>query len=84
MEDEQHFRMPGDSENYEHEGDEIDKCDTIPTVSQQARAATKRKRLNSGTSDIDLYEGGDGDDVDADDEEETSPADDGSTQNWKD
>jgi hypothetical protein len=37
-----------------------------------------------GPSDVDVYEGEDGDDVDADEEEEASQADDGSTQNVED
>jgi len=39
-----------------------------------------------GTSDVDGYEGEDGDDVDADadEEEESSQVDDGSTQNVED
>jgi len=37
-----------------------------------------------GPSDVDGYEGEDGDDVDADEEEEASQADDGSTQNVED
>jgi len=40
MEDELHFRMPEDSQDYEDEGDEIDKCNTIPTASWQPCAAT--------------------------------------------
>ena len=35
-------------------------------------------------SDVDGYEDEDGNDVDADEEEEASPADDGSTQNVED
>jgi hypothetical protein len=41
-------------------------------------------RTDLGPSDIDGYEGEDGDDVDADVEEEASQADDGSTQNVED
>jgi hypothetical protein len=37
-----------------------------------------------GPSDVDRYEGEDGDDADADEEEEASQADDGSTQNMED
>jgi hypothetical protein len=41
-------------------------------------------RTDPGPSHDDVYEGEDGDDVDADEEEETSQADDGSTQNVED
>ena len=40
-------------------------------------------RIDQGPSDVDRYEGEDGDDADAD-EEEASQADDGSTQNVED
>jgi len=44
---------------------------------------TELQRFDLGTSDVDGYEGKDGDDVDADadEEEQSSQADDGSTQN---
>jgi hypothetical protein len=38
-------------------------------------------KTNLGPSDVDRYEGEDGDDADADEEEEASQADDRSTQN---
>jgi hypothetical protein len=41
-------------------------------------------RNDLGPSDFDRYEGEDGHDVDADEEEEASQADDGSTQNVED
>jgi hypothetical protein len=41
-------------------------------------------RTDLGPSDVDGYEGEDGDDVDADEEDEASLADDGSTQNVED
>jgi hypothetical protein len=41
-------------------------------------------RTDLGPSVVDRYEGEDGDDVDADEEEEASQADDGSTQNVED
>jgi hypothetical protein len=41
-------------------------------------------RINLGPSDVDGYEGEDGNDADADEEEEASPANDGSTQNVED
>jgi len=42
--------------------------------------------INLGPSDLDRYEGEDGDDADADadEEEQPSPVDDGSTQNVED
>jgi len=41
-------------------------------------------RTDLGPSDVDGYQGEDGDDVDADEEEEASQANDGSTQNVED
>jgi hypothetical protein len=35
MDDKLHFWMPWDSRNYKDEGDECDKCNAIPTTSQQ-------------------------------------------------
>jgi len=79
--DKLHFGMPGGSGDFEDEGDE---SDAIPTASRQRRAATELERFDLGTSDVDGYEGEDGDDVDADEEEEPSQAEDGSTQNVED
>jgi len=79
--DELHFGMPGGSGDFEDEGDA---CDAIPTASRRRRAATELERFNLGTSDVDGYVGEDGDDADADEEEEPSQAEDGSTQNVED
>jgi len=79
MDDELHFRMPGSSNDYDDEGDEIDESDAIPTASWQRRAAFELERFQLGTSDVDGYEGDDDAVVDA--EEEASQADDGSTPN---
>jgi len=56
----------------------------IPTTSWHRRPATELKRFDLGTTDVDGYEGEDGDDADADEEEEASHPDDGSTQNVED
>jgi len=84
--DELHFGLPGGSGDYEDEGDESDDRDAIPTVSRRRRPATELERFDLGTSDVDGYEGEDGDDadVDADEEEESSQVEDGSTQNFED
>jgi len=84
--DELHFGMPGVSGDYEDEGDESDKHDPIRTTSRWRRTATELERFDLGTSDVYGYEGKDGDDVDAyaDEEEEASQANDGSTQNVED
>jgi hypothetical protein len=78
MDDELHFGMPGGSGDFEDQGDE---CDAIPTASHQRWAATELERFDLGTSDVDGYEGEDGNDADADEEEEASQAKDGLTQN---
>jgi len=86
MDDELHFGMPGGSGDYEDEGDESDDCDAIPTASRRRRPSTELERFDLGTSDVDGYEGEDGDDADADvdEEEESSQVEDGSTQNVED
>jgi hypothetical protein len=58
--------------------------DAIPTASRRRRPATELERFDLGTSDVDRYEGEDGDDADPDEEEAASQADDGSTQNVED
>ena len=71
-------------------GDYADKCDgsnereAIPAASQRRRPAPELWRFDLGTCDVDVYEGEDGDDGDADVEEDTSQADDVSTQNVED
>jgi hypothetical protein len=73
--------MPGGSGDFEDEGDE---SDAIPTASRRRRAATELERFDLGTSDVEVYEGEDGDDADSDEEEDASQAEDGSTQNVDD
>jgi len=82
--DELHFAMPGGCEDYDDEGDEINKSDAIPTAHRRQRAATELEWFDLGTSDVDGYEGDDDDDPDADEEEEVSQADDGLTQTSED
>jgi len=82
--DELHFGIWGGSGDDEDEGDECDERDVIPTSSQRPRPVTELRRFDLGTSDVDGYEGDDGEDVDVDEEEEASLADDGSTQNVED
>jgi len=88
--DELDFGMPGGSGDFEDDGDESDDRDAIPTASRRRRPATELERFDLETSDIDGYEGEDGDDADADadadadEKEEASQVDDGSTQNLED
>jgi hypothetical protein len=84
--DQLHFGMPGGSGDDEEEAEASDVCDAIPTISLQRWPATEFERFNLGSCDFDGYEGQDGDDghVDADVEEQTLQADDGSTQNVED
>jgi len=70
--------MTGGSGDLEDEGDE---SDDIPTASRRRLAATELERFDLGTSDVNRYEGEDGDDADVDEEVEASQAEDGSTQN---
>jgi len=78
--DELHFGLPGGSGDYDDEGDEWDNRDAIPTASRQRRPATELESFDLGTSNVDAYEGEDGNnaDGDADEEDEASKADDGS------
>jgi len=82
--DKVHFGIPGGSGDYADEGDECDTRDAILTASRRQRPATELEMFDLGTRDVDGYEGDDGDDADADEEEEASLADDGSTQNVED
>jgi len=79
--DKLHFGMPGGSGDYEDEGDEREVPDAIPTTSRRPRPVTELEKSDLGTSDVDGYEGEDGDDAYADEKEEALQADDGSTQN---
>jgi hypothetical protein len=79
--DKLHFGMPGGTGDFEYEGEE---SDAIPTASRRRRAATELEKFYVGTSDVDGYEGEDGNDADADQEEEASQAQDGSMQNVED
>jgi len=79
--DQLHIRIPEGSGDCEDEVDECDEHDAIPTTSQWWRAATELQSVDLGTSDVNRYNCEDGNDVDPDEEEEASEADDGSTQN---
>jgi hypothetical protein len=81
-----HFAMPGGSAEYEEEGDESDEHNAVRTTSRRPRPTTELERFDLGTSDVNGYQGEDGNDADADgdEEEEASQADDGSTQNVED
>ena len=46
IDDELHFRMPVGSNNYDNEGDEIDKSDAIPTASQRRWASTALEKCD--------------------------------------
>jgi hypothetical protein len=65
--DEPHFGMPVGSGNFKDEGD---KSNAIHTASRRRRASTELERFDLGTSYVNGYEGEDGDDMDADEEEE--------------
>ena len=82
--EELHFGIPRGCKNYQDVGDVIDESDANPTASWQRQAATELERFDLGTSDVDRYQGDDGDDADADAEEEESQADDGLTQTLED
>jgi len=74
MDDKLHFGIPVGSGNFEEKGDESDESDAIATASWRRRPTTEFVRFNLGTSDVNGYEGKDGDEADGDanDEEEAS------------
>jgi hypothetical protein len=67
--------MPGCSEYYKDEGDEINKCDAVPNACQRQQATIEFERFNLGTCSIKGYESCNGHTAHADEKEETSPAD---------
>jgi len=72
--------MPGGSGDYKYEGDKSEERDAFPTASRRRwRPATDMMTFHLGTHDFDRYEGEDGYDADADEEEEVSQANNG----WK-
>jgi hypothetical protein len=81
--DEHDFVMSTGSGDYEKAGDESEMSDTIPTASRPGQPSTELERFVLGTCDVHRYECEDADDADGDvdEEEESSQADDRSTQN---
>jgi hypothetical protein len=67
QDDEPHFGMPVGSGDFKDEGD---KSNAIHTASWRRRASTELERFDLGTSYVNGYEGEDGDDMNADEEEE--------------
>ena len=82
--DELHVGLPRGSDDNEDLGDEWDMHDAIPTASRRRQPLTVLERCDLGTTDVERYEGVDGEDEDADEAEDVSQADDGSTQNVED
>jgi hypothetical protein len=74
--DKMQFARPGGCEVCDDEDDKIDESDAIPTASRRTQAATELERFGLGASDVNGYQGNDGDEADADKEEEASQADD--------
>jgi hypothetical protein len=72
LDDKLHFGMPGGSGNCEDEGHECAERNAISTTSWRRQPATEPERFDLGTSDVEGYEGDDGDAVaaHADEEEE--------------
>jgi len=82
--DEQRVRMPWGCPNYDDDGDKMIESDDIPTASRQWRTATELGTFDCATSDVDGYEGDNGNDADSDEVEDELQTDDGSTQNQED
>jgi len=83
-EEELHFVMPGGSGNYKDESVESDERNAIPTANRRRLATPELNWFNLEPMDVDGSEGKDGDNVDANEEEAASEADDGSMQNVQD
>jgi len=82
--DELRFGMPGGSDEYDNQCEEIDSSYATLTASRQWQARTEPERLDLWTIDVNRYEGNDGDHADADELDEATPANDGSTLNLYD
>jgi len=80
MDDKLPFGIPGCCANYDDKRDEIDESHTNSTGSWRQWAATDLGWFDFATCYVDGSECNDGDDADADEEEQASPADDGLTQ----
>jgi hypothetical protein len=76
--------MLGGWADYDKEVDEINQCNAILTSSRRWWTITELERFDLGTSDIDRYESDDPYEVDADEEEETSQANDELMHNLED
>jgi hypothetical protein len=74
--DELHLVMPGGSWDCEDEGDESNMRDAFHMGRRRRRPATEYERFHLGISHVDGYEGEDGANADADEEEEASESDD--------
>jgi hypothetical protein len=83
MDDKLHFAMPVGSGDCEHKGYESDMRNPIPTASRRRRPVPELERFDQVTSEVDRYDGEDGDNADADEGEEASQADHGSMQMWR-
>jgi hypothetical protein len=84
MEDQLNFGMPLGSGDYQDEGDESDMCKVISTACRRQWLMTELQRFDLGNSNVNEYEGKDRNKADADEEQEPSLGDDGSTQNLED
>jgi hypothetical protein len=72
--DELHFVMPRGSGNYEDEGDETEQFDAIPTGSWRLQAINELEGFDVEISDVNGYEGKDGNNADSDEEETATPS----------
>jgi hypothetical protein len=84
IDDHLYFRMPQGCEDYYDKVDEIDQSISITISSRQQRAAIELVRFDLGTCDVDREEAEHSDDVDADEMDEASQADNGITQHLED
>jgi hypothetical protein len=75
--EELNFGMPDGSGNLEDDGNE---SNAMPTASWRLRAETEHETFDQGTSEVAGYDDEDGVDADADEQDESSHANNGSTQ----
>jgi len=84
MDDKLHFGIAGGSGDFKHEGVESNVRGAVPTANRSWWPVNKLETFDQWTNVVDGYEGEDGNDGYADEEEEASQADDESTRNVED
>jgi hypothetical protein len=79
-----HFGIPCSCNDYDDDGDEINRCNEIPSTSRRQQAAPDLERCKLVTRYIEGYDGGSRDNADADEEDQTLQANNVLTQTLED